>query len=739
MKIYFKEFNINNTDFNNLHKSASNDLEELNIRPFMQLYEFLLLKYKDGFEENTKVFVNQKEIKVEDFDIELKDSDIVVVSRLPGFLQFIIMLIVYIVISVVLAKYFTPKVPDSSTARSVYSSNVDQISAALNEAVPIQYGRLRQYPKMITSDYKFYKDNNEFHVITTTLGPGDFEFHNIFLNETRIVDLLEGQIEAIYLKSGVKDIKNSIAERVGSSYAGYVIQNPTELANVELAYPESNITYVNVPYFFNPERYKKKILSQTSPTIKYTAWGSVNAPGTEVDRILVNLLFQNGIWSTDSEGNEQSATAEIYIQVAEIDFYGNETGYTFTHKKTYSILDKTPQRYTEVINVVPGRYKIRVYRTDSKGSRDYKDCKIESILGFDTNNNYDSLTDLSVLIFIARVSDGINATSAINLNCDCTRLPDSVRSYNTLFDFVKDIWTNPVYGMNESLEFLDIRDEMNIPISLILDKSEQAFDHLHSVLKSFGYVIFPYLNKFVIKKEAAQVYRKMLFSSKNTSSINYTYNLPDDNEVFKGVKVRYIPKTLINFESEYFPEDLEEYEESILPGVYDPIQAKRMAQFIYDKKQRILKTCTIKTDLRGYIPELFSKIGVSTEYLDDNIAALGLIIDYNNQTIKIDRKIEITDTNKYIIIEDQDNNSFGPFALNNENGYTNVLSFNFGNLYIEQGKAFQVVIGNKIEVIEDYLLIDISQSEIILSNENNTELTLKLQQYEDSIYQELEV
>ena len=52
---------------------------------------------------------------------------------------------------------------------------------------------------------------------------------------------------------------------------------------------------------------------------------------------------------------------------AEIDFYGNETGYTFTHKKTYSILDKTPQRYTEVINVVPGRYKIRVYRTDELG------------------------------------------------------------------------------------------------------------------------------------------------------------------------------------------------------------------------------------------------------------------------------------------------------------------------------------------------------------------------------------
>lgn len=698
MKIYYKELSISNEIQNYSH------IKDIELKNNACLIDLLCLLYKDGFEYEAQVFVNSKQIQIENFDIQLKENDLVTISFLPQDV-IITMIIINILISVLLSYLFKPKSPENRASQSVYSVQQDQIKAYPNEVIPVQYGRVRQYPKLISPAYKFYMNNKQYHVLHTLLGVGNYDINGIYINDTNInsiTEIVKYQITEVGSKlSHISNCKT----KFGTNLMAYIVHSPESLASI----------------------------SQQNQGDK-TEFISLNPAKTKINKAIINFNFAGGLYWND-EGSINPFNVQMFIKFVEIDDEDNELFYyrTFTH----SVTQATNSAYTNTFSTTlkEGRYKVYIERLTNKPSQAACDYTIEAVHGFDIEAPSYLTEDYTFITFFAEVGSSIAANSGLKINVDCKRKADT-RKYNTLLDFVKDIWTNEKYGMNEDLIYLDIREELQEEISLIIDKSENAYDHLSSVLKSFGYQIYPYLNKFVISKQATQDYRTLLFNETNSKDISFSYNLKPINEQLKGIKVRYIPTGEINFETIQYPEDALSYDESVLPGVSTYEAAFKAAVFLYNKNKFIKKTAQITTDLEGLIPELHSRVGIATEYLDNTFASKIAIIE--NNIITLTEPILIKANKQYYAIIEtisNINSSIFSLAIENEDIYTKTLYASETIDFITTEESY-VIIGDRVSIVEDYTIESIQPSDLNNDLTKPMEVKLICQEYNPTIFQE---
>jgi len=712
MNVFYKEVNLTN-----LYAFKKEEVKD-NIK----LYELLLEKFPNGFNVKTDVYVNKQLIEIDNYDMTLKENDLITVNQFIEW-NFVIQIAIAIVISMILAYLFKPKEPEVGKSLSVYSTKSSQIEAKLGEPIQIQYGRIRQYTKLIAPAYKVYYENEEYNIIHTCIGVGNFDIYDTYIAETNINSFINPLVA--YFKSGVGAKTN-------------------HLFNLR----DQAITLGLYPSFVNMISHRVREIenisfNETNDEIGYSV---INAKNTQIQFVMINLEFPSGISQTVSDTDimgvtttsQEADTASFQLILKEIDDFDVETG--FVINRTFSITKNTisPYRHTYHEKIKLGRYKVYLKRTDLIGDQSSKACNIQEILGMEAEEGLEYANDYSLISFVVKTSKEISGTAGITINIDCERKTDGSITYNTLLDFVKDIWTNTTYGMGESLTYLDIREQLDEEIGLVLDKKENAFDTLNSVLKSFGYMIYPYLNKFVIRKEKAQYYRKLIFSKKNCQEIQFSYKIQDDDEKVQGIKARYLKKGEINFENVYFPPvdnpDIVDYDETVLMGVNDEQKAKDIATFIYDKKRLTQKQCTIKTDLEGLIPEIGDRVGVSTEYIDDFITVEARDINANIITLK--QKVNFKANVKYyVLIETVSNISYQiePINIFTVETFTDTITLTNSAYVIEE--MFFVSIGDRIEVIEDYLLTDIQPSEMNENLNKPTEVSLVLREYVENIYQ----
>lgn len=707
MKIYLKELNVNE----NIVNKIKENIEEIIVEKDVKLIDILLKKYENGFENETQVFINRELIEVENYDIELKDNDLITINNLPQDpVSFLIMLTINIVISLLMSYLFKPKKTNDVAAVSIYSTKNNQISAKLGSPFPIQYGNIRQYPILIAKDYSFYSGNDEYQVLHTTLGVGEYTINNVYMNETNITELEGNNVDYFKLGVGSKDLITKMKTNfntISSDFMAYVVQEAAEVASVAL---------------------------DEGATIGYN---TINESDTQISKVLINFNFNNGIYSQSDEGDLISSNVNIKCTLLEIDDSDNETGYQKVSYLNITKSTRTAVRESLIISVKNGRYKIKLERLDTGfDSKTSKNCVVENVYGFDTNNDTSKINSVSTVTFLVKVSSSISTSSSFSINVDCTR--NDVGT--TLRDCIKDIWMNENYGMNEDISFLDIRSQLDEEISLYLDAQEIAFDQIHSLLKSFGYKFYPYLTKFVIKKEASQLYNKYQFNSKNSTKITFTYNLSEDTSTEKGVKVSYLKSGSSELTEYYFPADKNSYDETLLMGVNDEITAKKMASFIYDKQKKITKTAQVETSLNGLIPEIDDRVGIAVEYIDDNFSCFVKDIDTDNQIITLDQNYQLNAGVYYVQLIDIDNTVYPYLTVNiTEDTFTNELNYEDTTSFsIINNQNLIAIVGDLVEVVESFIITDIESIEFNEDISKASTVTLNLQKYVGEIYQNIE-
>lgn len=1066
MKIYLKRISPDTV----MDEESVRNVVDFEVKDNCRLIDLLKDIYESGFNNETNVYINRDKIDVENFDVELKEGDLLTINENPGW-NIVIMIVINIVIGLIMNYLFKPKEPDVGVSSSIYSTSSSQIEAKLNDAIPVQFGRMRRHTALVANDYKFYRNNVEYHMINTCLGFGDYDINKVYINDSMISDLSvydnsenEGSTSQYTIlgstgKNGSSDSKGLLNFIVGkndalevyaklqlsmpvntyeiqdekgelvetgtfefvieffltnntsssttafsknaageynlsiikdSSYTleyiikkidfieliektkpGFkVIVNEQEIAmgcgiidpdsinkfiytnqyDIQVQYTNSSdssyvcsrnisprsfinddavegynsmyasykekLTSIDLTFNYNtaytdfesdstPHQKKEPITfqvamyrtdekqdaifkeftyfngagpsSETIDNVAYgqynvfitnisslattvykngsviyndsntsctavinkstafnnfynagdmvqvfqydsieksgflpglkdafknedgtidnkigfishipselsgvdmkpalfqdapgpqsiaeaindapkdpiqvepageTGWTVVNANNTQISMCLINLNFRAGIFGVGDDepnwlgqggniGDDITATVKFEFHFREIDEEDVPTGFSKVIPLTYIEKTRIQQGRTIEVLLKIGRYQIKVVRLDTKLKNDQKDAVLESVIGLEPTSRLENSANYSLVSFLVKSNVGLTEDSGFFMNLDVSRRIDSNSQYKTLRDFVIDIWTNDKYGMNEDLSYLDMRDEMDEEISLLCDKSENAFDLLNQVLKSFGYRIYPYLNHFVIKKEEAINYRSMIFSSKNTDKITFSYNIPDDLEIIKGVKCQYIPEDELNLESYYFPDDNRpDYDTTLLMGVNSKEQAKKMATFIYDKRIKLIKNCQVSTDLEGIVPEIGSKVGVSTEYLDDVLAATGKEVLGNVITLRQEVELK-ANTQYYAIIETISNTSTEIFQV--EQVLIDTMTNEIISLdpIFEIDEEFFVTIGDKVNVVEDFLITYIEPGEMDEDLSSPTKVNLVLQEYVEDIY-----
>jgi len=341
MRIFYKTLSIEN---------EVSDVKEVSLEDNARLVDLLLMLYPQGFGTRTNVYVNEKLIELENYDMELSDNDVIFINHLPQWMQvlyFIIQIVLTLVISYIMKSLYKPKNNDSQTFSSIYSSQIDQIISKVGEPFPIQYGRLRRYPNLIAPVYNFYYNNEEYSLIHTTLGVGNFEIYDVFLDKTSSKNMAthyddtnsNDSLKFWSQQSGIgkKDINKSIKQAFGSIVPGDFLNYITHQCK--------NITGLQ----FN----------QGASVF----WHTINDKGTKIDKVLINISFTNGLYTSKSDGGIDSCSANIQVILIEIDDDDNETG--FRQSNTFSVSSSNMETFNHSILITklrPSRYKIGLFR-----------------------------------------------------------------------------------------------------------------------------------------------------------------------------------------------------------------------------------------------------------------------------------------------------------------------------------------------------------------------------------------
>jgi len=362
-------------------------------------------------------------------------------------------------------------------------------------------------------------------------------------------------------------------------------------------------------------------------------------------------------------------------------------------------------------------------------SQEVDSATLMSVVGMDSVNECDKLNDITTASFLVRVSSKTTSNSAVKINVDCKRTDKG----DTIADCIKDLWMNSKYGMNESLEFLEIREQLSEKIGILLDTKETAFTQISNILKSFGYLFYPALTRFIIRKDEPQHYNKYVFTSKNTSKISFSYQIKDKFEESRGILGKYLKQGEVTFSEIEYPENMNSYDEVILYGVTDFNTAQKAVRRFYTKMANVIKTCTIETSMLGIIPELNDRVGVMSEYIDGNIA-VGLK-EIKNNTLTFNQSVDFKQGKTYFcqVVDLKTNDHTGIFEIENQNNFTDMISLklNGSQIGVEITPSTIALIGDKVELLDSYIIKDMSVSELTFGTEKPVNVTLSLQEYRE--------
>lgn len=197
--------------------------------------------------------------------------------------------------------------------------------ARLEAAIPEHFGRHIAYPDFAAQPYQEFAGNEQYLYQLLCIGRGEYDIEAIRIEDTPIASFSEITYEVIP--------------------------------------PNGSLTLFPANVVSSME-----VAGQDMPTGTYIGPFVLSAPETAANYIGIDYVLPRGLYhvnTTTGALETVSLTAQAEAQL--IDDAGTALGAWFTlGSATYSAATTTPQRYSERYSVTPGRYQVRVKRTDAE-------------------------------------------------------------------------------------------------------------------------------------------------------------------------------------------------------------------------------------------------------------------------------------------------------------------------------------------------------------------------------------
>ncbi len=294
-----------------------------------------------GFEEfpqPTICMVNGQAVMRKDWGYIIKPNDIISFISFPGYITLIIILVVAIVamsIVTALQKNNAPVTPGELPASApVFSTGGQNNEVRLGEPIEVCYGRNRIYPSLAARPFFNYIDNDQFQQAVYCIGQGEYEIEAVQIGDTLIDSYQEVEWEIVT--------------------------------------PGNNVTLFPTNVINSVEAGGHTLFAPNDPLYVAPGWQGpfpTNPPASLASRIEVDLIYPKGVYYLDSNGSIVDVSVVVIIEYRLIDDLGAPLGSFIPlfspTPDVFTAHTTTPQRRTLGQDVTPGRYEVRMRRTDT--------------------------------------------------------------------------------------------------------------------------------------------------------------------------------------------------------------------------------------------------------------------------------------------------------------------------------------------------------------------------------------
>jgi hypothetical protein len=455
-------------------------------------------------------------------------------------------------------------------------------------------------------------------------------------------------------------------------------------------------------------------------------------PGYPGYYIEVDFTFPSGLYTLDKNGNFISRSMQIQVTADPIDDTNAVNGSSIIQTFTFSQATNTPQRITRGFNVPVGRYRVRVTRLtapppNNKTQDMFVWTGLKFQLSYPTGPVYGPVTLIAIRL---QATNGIASDSANKIRVIATRRLRNVSQGGVMAatrspsDAFFDICTNTIYGLGRPAANIDTDTLTTMEAHWgqtyaifdgIFSTKTTVWEALTSVLQPV--VAIPVRTGKVISlvSDGQKIAPMQMFSDANilktTFQASYSFDRPGD---YAGYQIEY--RDQINFLPAYvnYPLDSVDYETVTLFGCTDPTIALQYAKLLWQKQLRQRQFCTFQTDMEGFIPQVGSRILVSTNAVSWGLG--GEVIDaVTNSVLQLDRHIDLTTfTNPLIVLRDDNGVPSVPIPITAGDTpdvvvLNTTLPFDISPVLGDR-RATEWAIGDQVNKVKDFTIQSVEHS-----------------------------
>lgn len=540
------------------------------------------------FSAPTICVVNGQPVMRAEWNREIQDNDVVVFSTVPAAPVFAIISIIISLASLAIALTIDiPKVNDTEQGDPVYSLRGQRNQVRLGSPIESVYGECRVWPSTAAASYTQYKGNDQWLYQLFCLGHGDYEILGQFIDDTPISSFADVTVQVAPPGSYV------------SLFPDNVVVAP-EVGNLELLGTNEVDYAVLGPFVANPS-------------------------GTSATNLEVDIVFPRGLYKAKDNGDLETQTAIVLVEMQKIDDAGTPIGVWETmYSRTFTLATATPQRYTLNKYVTSGRWQVRIKRTNTRDTEmraaNQMYCQaLRAILP--STKNYGNVTMVAVA---ARATNNLNDEAARRFNmrvrrklpawnkvtqtwtaaastrsiawafCDAAkaayggRFPDSLLNLDELYD-LDQLWASRG-------EYFDY----------VFSERSSIWDALRQIAFAGRGVPLPEGSRITIRRDDFQTVPAGMFTPDNMTDGSFRREIKlYTQDEYDGMEVEYVDELTwkpafilckVGTDAGNNPEKLQ------VPGVTGRVHAWRIGMYARAVRKLQRENISFSTGLEAHIP-----------------------------------------------------------------------------------------------------------------------------------------
>lgn len=290
----------------------------------------------------------------------------------------------------------TPQPDQPPQPSPTYTLQAQGNQARIEQAIPVQYGRLLVYPDLAAQPYTEFAGNEQYVYQLLCVGAGEYDIEEVRIEDTEISAFSEIETEIVLPDDPVTLFPTQVISAVEVSGQELLprrtatwSRSGTTVTITETDHNRAVGQAVDLEFSSGSGPDGKYLIATVADEDTFTVEtasgsgsgsvyvrsiqggldGYVAAPaGTVAHRLAVDLIMPPGLHTWDGDGNMLSIALQVIIEAQQIDDDGEPLGSWFElGDETITDRTTTPKRETRTYDLdTPGRYRVRAWRVDEK-------------------------------------------------------------------------------------------------------------------------------------------------------------------------------------------------------------------------------------------------------------------------------------------------------------------------------------------------------------------------------------